>query len=119
MKSFPRTSHSTREIQGSPRFVQELSPAAPVLVRSYFVPTGWILYLSCTDPVLILYWKGCFWLDFQGVYKIVFKVPFPHSGRLLRKFLPPQCSTRQGMVGLQIVYRGALRACFRVSSKKT
>jgi hypothetical protein len=36
-----------------------------------------ILYLSCTDPVLILYYAGCFWLDFQGVLKILFTVPFP------------------------------------------
>jgi hypothetical protein len=25
------------------------------------------------------------------VLKVVIKVPFPHSGRLFRKFLPPQC----------------------------
>jgi hypothetical protein len=64
---------------------------------------NWILYLCCTDPVLILYWAGCSWLDFQGVFKILFKVPFPHSVRLLRKFLPPQCSRGWRMRSLQII----------------
>jgi len=44
------------------------------------------------------------WVIFQGKIKNFFKVPFPHSGRLLRRILPPYYSRRTGGGGLQGVY---------------
>lgn len=36
-------------------------------------------------------------------------MPFPHGGRLLRKFLPSQCSRDGQKAGLQVVYNEPLK----------
>jgi hypothetical protein len=59
-----------------------------------------ILYLCCAGAVLILYWAGFFRL---WVIWLVVNVPFPHSERLLQKFLAPECSMGSRPACLQMV----------------
>ena len=47
-----------------------------------------ILYLSCTDPVLILYWAGCFWLDFQMGFQDSFQSAFSPQWSAASEFPP-------------------------------